>query len=411
MYNTHTHCRCCGSTKLTSYINLGDMPLANNLQPTHDNALSVERFPLQVMLCDDCGLSQLSIVVDPAIMFSNYNYRSSVNGGYLKHCYDMAVEFKEKYNLHTSDKEFGSFVIDIAGNDGALLSQFTKAIPGLKHLNIDPASNLASVNEAAGIRQYCKFWNMETAESLQGLGWPKADLIAATNVFAHVDDCKGFLKACVYALKDTGVLVLEFPYIADFINNNEFDTVYHEHLSYMSVKPVERMLNDAGLFIHNISKFEIHGGTIRIEAGKQRSAIGDRIAHGYIEAEEVIDYTRFAKYVNQTILEFEYGLDVLRDHKVAAFAASAKGCTLLNSIHDASVIQYIVDETPEKIEKFTPGTGIEVVPLVHLLAFPVDYLIILSWNFFFEIATKCRKAGYKGKFIVPIPKWRIIDEV
>lgn len=404
-YKPHTACRCCGSTNLTQYLNLGMMPLANNLQPTREEALNVERYPLQVMLCEDCSLSQLSIVVDPEVMFSSYNYRSSVNGGYVKHCRQMAQEFKERFNLHTSDKDFGSFVIDIAGNDGALLHEFDKVIPGLKSLNIDPARNLAPINEAKGVRQFTKFWSMQTAKEVEALGWPKADLIIATNVFAHVDNVREFLEACKYAIKNTGSLILEFPYLLDYIENGEWPTTYHEHLSYFSIRPLLYLCLECGLHINAISKHDIHCGTLRVEISREyKQSPG---MSPYLN-EPFIYYSGYQDQLQKCVADFSIKLANLKG-SVGAFAASAKGITFLNSIPTCSKIEYVVDETPEKIGKYIPGVGIEVVPMVHLLAYPVDYLIILSWNFLEEIKSKCRAAGYKGKFITPIPTWKIAD--
>jgi hypothetical protein len=236
------------------------------------------------------------------------------------------------------------------------------------------------------------------------MGWPKADLITATNVFAHVDNIKEFLQAAKFALKDDGVIVLEFPYIIDFIEKGEFDTVYFEHLSYMSVSPLELLAFDCGLHIANITKHSIHGGTIRIEL---KHGTSTKISDESL-SEFFIDYKSYADKVAETVSAFRKGIAQL-DGTVACFAASAKGNTLLNVVGETSRIEYIVDETPEKVGKYSPGTGLEIVPLIHLLAFPVDYIIILSWNFADEIIAKCKTVGYTGKFIIPIPTWQIVE--
>lgn len=398
-YKHHTKCRCCNSEKLQSYLDLGDMPLANNLELTKDDAINAKRYPLKVMLCEDCSLSQLSVVVDPDLLFSNYFYRSSMSQGYKDHCRQMAIDLKEKYGFNDE-----SFIIDIAGNDGALLHEFEKVIKPFKSLNVDPAKNLVKANEELGVRQYSVFWGMDAAKHLERTFFPKADLITATNVFAHVDDIKSFLEAAKYALKPEGVIVLEFPYLIDFIEKGEFDTVYFEHLSYLSVSPLELLTFDCGLHISAITRHTIHGGSIRLEIKH-----GEKI--GFTDeslSEFFVDYYSYSNKVKDCIASFKKGISEL-EGKVACFAASAKGNTLLNTVGESDKIEYIVDETPEKIGKFSPGTGLEIVPLVHLLAFPVDYLIILSWNFAEEIIAKCKAAGYKGKFITPIPTWQIVE--
>jgi hypothetical protein len=395
----HVKCRCCGSDKLEPYLDLGMMPLANNLELTKEDAINAQRFPLKVLLCQDCSLSQLSVVIDPELLFSNYFYRSSMSQGYKDHCKQMAIDLKEKYGFNGD-----SFIIDIAGNDGALLHEFEKVIKPWKSLNVDPAKNLVKANEALGVRQYCVFWGMEAAKQLQNTCWPKADLITATNVFAHVDDVKGFLEAAKFALKPEGVIVIEFPYIRDFIEKGEFDTVYFEHLSYFSITPLELLAFDCDLHIANITKQNIHGGSVRVELKH-----GAKVGFAELGLPEFfIDYKTYSDKVQECVEAFKKGIANL-DGTVACFAASAKGNTLLNVVGETSRIEYIVDETPEKIGKYSPGTGIEVVPLIHLSAFPVDYLIILSWNFADEIISKCKAAGYTGKFIIPIPTWQIVE--
>jgi len=395
----HVKCRCCGSDKLEPYLDLGMMPLANNLELTKEDAINAERFPLKVMLCEDCSLSQLSVVIDPSLLFSKYFYRSSMSQGYKNHCRKMAIDLQKKYGLNEQ-----SFIIDIAGNDGALLHEFDQVIKPWKSLNVDPAENLVEANKALNVRQFTAFWGIEAAKQIETMGWPKADLIIATNVFAHVDDVKGFLQAAKYALKPDGVIVLEFPYIRDFIEKGEFDTVYFEHLSYFSITPLELLAFDCGLHIANITKLPIHGGSIRVELQH-----GSKVGFNELGLSEFfMDYLTYADKVKDCVEAFKKGIANL-DGTVACFAASAKGNTLLNVVGETSRIEYIVDETPEKIGKYSPGTGIEIVPLIHLAAFPVDYLIILSWNFAEEIISKAKSAGYAGKFIIPIPSWQIVE--
>jgi SAM-dependent methyltransferase len=213
------------------------MPLSNSLASTREEALLSKQFPLKVLFCEDCFLSQLSIVIDPEVMFSNYVYRSSINKGYVEHCRKMAKDLKVKYKLNQA-----SFMLDIAGNDCALLKEFQKEI-GLSVLNVDPAKNLIKICLDDDIPAISKFWGIDTAKQIIGKEG-RADLITATNVFAHCDDVKGFIEAAKYALKPNGVLVLEFPYLVDFIEKVEFDTIYFEHLSYFSITPLYKLCHD-----------------------------------------------------------------------------------------------------------------------------------------------------------------------
>ena len=397
MYKTKTTCRVCGNENLKQYIDLGQLPLSNNLMTKPDEV--AERFPLQVYLCEDCGLSQLGIVIDPETLFSHYVYRSSINQGYKDHCRRMAKQMWELYGLHQE-----SFHIDIAGNDGALLNEFKEVI-GCRSLNIDPAKNMVTICEAKGIRQFTAFWGKEAAQHLINTLWPKADLITATNVFAHVDNVKEFIEAAAMVLKPTGVLVLEFPYLIDFIEKGEFDTIYFEHLSYFGIGPIVRLCKGTGLQVMRVEKQDIHGGSVRVYIGKGEvhESVKEFVLKEY-RYRDITLYQDFAKKAKETIESFGLMVRTLvsNGEKVAGFAASAKGNTLLNCAGLSNELQYIVDETPEKIGKYSPGTGIEIVSMAELQSNPPDYLIILSWNFADAIKAKCIEAGYKGEFIVPI---------
>lgn len=408
----HKNCRVCGSSFLTKYLDLGSLPLVNNLANTKQEALEKERFPLQIMFCEECGLSQLSVVVSPEKLYSYYTYRSGVNGGYVKHCKAMCDSLKLKGYLDSS-----SFVIDIAGNDGTLLKQFKENV-GCEVLNIDPAVNLAEVAINNGIPTWSVFWGLEAAKILELKG-DKADVITATNVFAHCDDIKGFIQGVKLVLKPNGVLILEFPYLIDFIENLEFDTTYHEHLSYMSISPLDKLCRSLGMCVVDVEKQDIHGGTVRvtIRHDKHFKLVNYRTVE-FFRKEETLGFLNNEKYlnwsssVNALISDLRFNLLYLRahGHKIAGFGGSAKGNTLLNSVKiDTTVMDYILDETPEKIGKFSPGTGIPIVSTDKLISNPPDYLVILAWNFKEALMEKARNLGFKGRFIVPIPKFEIID--
>lgn len=403
-YKEHKNCRVCGSSNLTPYLDLGMMPLSNNLldSPTHE----AERFPLKVLLCEDCGLSQLSIVIDPKILFGHYVYRSSIAAGYIDHCRKWA----EKMQLSPDDLH-----IDIAGNDGALLRTF-KSIHNHKTLSVDPAENLARICEAQGIRAYSAFWGTNAAQHLINTEWPKAKLITATNVLAHCDDVRDFMQGIKMMLANDGLAQIEFPYLIDFIEKVEFDTVYFEHLSYFSIGPLLRLCHQVGLTITDVEKVNIHGGSVRAsikhEGAPSSVTVGemirDEVMHGYTHIDK---YKSWESEVNTIISRFRHGILLLRREglKVAGFAASAKGNTLLNC---AGIcwpdLMFIIDETPEKIGKVSPGTHLPIWNMREGIQWQPDYLVILSWNFKDEIISKCRESGYTGKFILPLT-FEILD--
>ena len=391
----HTKCRVCGSYELKEYIDLGMLPLSNNLCKNKDDV--PDRFPLKVLLCEECGLSQLSVVIDPTFLFGNYVYRSSINKGYIAHCNLMAHELKDEYGF-TSD----SFHIDIAGNDGALLNEFRKVIGG-KMLNVDPAKNLVKICEEQNIRIYTTFWGSYAAAHLLNNNFPKADIITATNVFAHVDDVNDFLLGIKMILDLTGVCILEFPYIVDFIERVEFDTIYFEHLSYFGINPIVRMCNNLGMTVMKVEKKEIHGGTVRVHIGygAKDPSVKEFLLKEY-KYRDISKYEEFAQKAKTTIYNFIHTIKSIKKigKTISGFAASAKGNTLLNCAGITNKeIDYIIDETPEKIGKYSPGTGIPIVPIPKVWT---DFVLILSWNFAEEIKDKCIKHGFRGEFILPI---------
>jgi len=401
-------CRICGGERLVKYLDLGMMPLANNLAPSAAAALQMNRFPMQVQFCEDCAMSQLTVVIDPREMFSHYTYRSSVSRGYVDHCRAMAKSAAVKLNLVADD-----LVVDIAGNDGTLLAEFRDEL-GVEVLNVDPAENIAKIAEERGIPTINDFWSAAVAARIvEDHGRPR--LITATNVFAHVDDVRGFVSAAKDCLADDGSLLLEFPYGVDFIEHREFDTIYFEHLSYVLIRPVAELAKRAGLELFAVERFDIHGGSVRVYLGNPgahtvESSVGEFLSReasgGFHEAAR---YMRWNDEIDELVRSLGMELRALREagKKVAAFAASAKGNTLLNACRlDRRTIAYIVDDTPEKIGRFSPGTGIPIVDRSRLAEDPPDYLVILAWNFARDIIDGT--ADYSGKYVIPIPAFKII---
>ena len=407
----HTRCRVCGKETLTPYLDLGNMPLANNLPNTKEEALAMDRFPLKVVFCDNCSLSQLSEVVDPRLLFSNYFYRSAMSKTYVNHCAEMAKSFHKKYNLTPAV----SFIIDIAGNDGTLLLEFKKELPGVKVLNIDPAKNICAISRERGVPTEVDFLSINTALNVL-VNHGRADVITATNVFAHVDNVREFILSAKIILHFNGVLVLEFPYLIDYIEGLEYNTTYHEHLSYMSITPLDLLCKETGMKIISVEKQNIHCGTVRVTiAHSYSSREVDSSVPTFLSVESDFGYTTIEMYkeFDETSKENAWAVVCLvdklnmEDKKVACFAASAKGNTLLNLCgYTSNDIIYIVDDTPEKQGKFSPGTGIPILPVDELKNNPPDYLLILAWNFTDEIMARVKDI-YKGKFIIPVPTVQI----
>jgi len=411
---TKEKCRICGSNNLTPYINFGKMPLPNNLEDTQEKALNKEKYDLKVNFCGNCGLSQLSEVVDPRILFSHYVYKSGVSQGYINHCKQMVIDFKEKYDLNVGSS--ADFLIDIGGNDCTLLEQFKKEIPGLRLLNIDPAKNLCEICKEKGIPAYNEFLSINTAlEVLRNKG--VAQVITATNCTAHLDNIRNFFLSVKLMLAHNGVFIIEFPYLVDTVTNNNFGQIYAEHMSYYNITPLKRLCDETEMKIIDIQKFEIHDGTARVVISHDYSnrKIESSVEEILKKEEElgynsVYEYIYWGNIVNNSIKDIKNQIIELKrsGYKIGSFAASAKGNTMLNSAKlSYKEVEYIVDDTPEKQNMYSPGTGIPIVSVEELKTNPVDYILILAPNFTKEIINRL-KGIYEGKFIIPVPNVEII---
>lgn len=402
-------CRICGSNNLTPYLNLGDMPLPNNLFKTQEEALNCQKFELKVNFCNNCGLNQLSEVVDPRVLFSHYVYKSGVSQGYINHCKEMANTFKEKYTLSYGSS--ADFIIDVAGNDCTLLEQFKEKYPQLRLLNIDPAKNLCEICKQKGIPAYNEFLTINTAlEVVRNYGL--ARVITATNVTAHVDKLREFFLSAKFMLAYNGVFIIEFPYLIDTVVNNSFGQVYHEHLSYFTITPLQRLCEETGMKITDVQKFEIHDGTARVVIAHDYSnrEIEESVST-FLDNEKKLGYSNIEVYnawkdvVQDNLVSLNYEISnlIAKGFKIGAFGASAKGNTMLNAAGlNYKQIDYIIDDTFEKQGMYSPGTGIPIVSVEELENNSVDYLLILAPNFTKEI--KKRLEGiYKGKYIIPVP--------
>ncbi len=404
-----TKCRVCGRADFTKYLSLGALPLANNLI-TPGQIHSEEKFPLEVLFCNPCAFSQLSIVVNPDIMFRNYVYRSSISRIFSEHCADIAHE------LEGCPLAGGDLVLDIASNDGCMLKEF-KAI-GCRVLGVDPAINLAKIASAQGIETIPEYWSPQLASELEKKHG-KAKVVIAVNVFAHIDDLHSMVEGVKKILAPNGYFIIESPHLQSLIEHTEFDTIYHEHLSYLLVKPLAGLMLEHGMRIAKVKKSDIHGGSIRMyiehEGAKDTS-------DGSVE-EAVLGEQNAGLHRAGTYLSFGKKVDGIKNglrsllsklraggKTISAFGASAKGNTLLNYCGiTAKEIDCIFDDTPEKQGKLYPGVHIPIVAGSQLMQKQPDYLLLLAWNFSAEIMQKTK--DYKaagGKYILPIPRVKIV---
>lgn len=406
-----SQCRICGSEKLSIYLDLGRTPLANSYLKEEELLQPEFKEELAIQLCTECGLSQLTRVVNPDMMFKNYLYVSSTTQTFRDHCSEMAKTTIETTSAHPHD-----LVLDIASNDGCLLSKFRDV--GMNVLGVDPAENLAVEANTKGIRTICAYWSKDLAKDIVSrFGMPK--IITATNVFAHVDDLHEFVEAVKICLAPRGIFVIEFPYLMDFIKKNEFDTTYHEHLSYIGILPVSTLMNRHELQVFNVQYFEdLHGGTVRVFVSRIGDYAINQSVMQYIQKEQIFDlkstvpYHLFAKRIMQNKIALRNMIcDLLaRGKTIWAYGASAKGNTLMNFFELTSEdIPVVIDDNPKKLGYYTPGSRMKIVGIDELGKLKVDYLLLLAWNFQREIVKRCLEKEYKGDFILPVPEATIIS--
>jgi hypothetical protein len=291
-----TNCRICGKKELKEYISFDNMPLPNNLFKTQEEALNCNKFPLKVNYCNNCGLSQLSEVVDPRVLFNHYVYKSGVSQGYINHCKQMVDTFKEKYTLSSGSS--ADFLIDVAGNDCTLLEQFKEKEPHLRLLNIDPAKNLCKICRDKGINAIDEFLTINTAIGVVK-SYGLAQVITATNVTAHVDRLREFFLSAKFMLAYNGVFIIEFPYLVDTINNLSFGQIYHEHLSYFLITPLKKLCEECDMKIIDVEKFDIHDGTCRVVIThdySNREVLPS--VQKFLEGEKYLKFTEFDVYAN-----------------------------------------------------------------------------------------------------------------
>jgi C-methyltransferase-like protein/putative zinc binding protein/methyltransferase family protein len=407
----HDRCRVCGSSGMVRYLDMGATPLANSYLTVQalDQPEPVSELALQI--CVKCGLSQLTRVVDRDLMFRNYLYVSSTTQTFRDHCAELAATA-----MKTAAAAPGDWALDIASNDGLLLSCFKSL--GMRVVGVDPARNLAAEAAARGIPTVAEYWSPSIARNVvESYGRPKT--ITATNVLAHVDDVHEFAEAVEIALDPHGILVVEVPYVIDFIERDEFDTAYHEHLSYFGLHPIRELLRAHDLDVFDVSHFpDIHGGTIRVFASRTATRPSSSRVTAMLDRErafgmtESANYVAFGERVRQNMSELAHLLKTLRSEgkRIWAYGASAKGNTLMNfSGMKAETIPMVVDDNPKKWGLYTPGARMRIVGPAELAAGEVDHLLLLAWNFESEIVKRSRAAGYRGSYVRPVPAVAVFD--
>jgi SAM-dependent methyltransferase len=403
-------CRSCGGSGLHVFLSLGTTPLADALV-SPDRLDGVEdRFPLDVAVCPDCSLVQITEEVAPEKLFvEDYPYFSSFSPYLLAHSRDHALNLISSRGLGPE-----SLVVEIASNDGYLLKNFKDA--GVPVLGIDPAPDQARAAEEAGVETLQAFFGTELAGELRAAG-RRADVIIANNVMAHVPDLNGFVEGMSILLADDGVATIENPYVRDLVSNCEFDTIYHEHFCYFSCTAVDTLMRRHGLYLNHVEHFaDLHGGTLRWWVGRSEQVSPQ--AKEYLDAEQAsgltgVDFYRdFGARVERTkdaLVGLLRGLKG-EGRSIAAYGAAAKGSTLLNYAGiGTGLIDFVVDRNVHKQGLCMPGVHVPIRDPAALLEVMPDYVLLLAWNFKDEIIDQQREyLDRGGRFIVPIPEPTVI---
>lgn len=405
-------CRNCGGQSAHTFVDLGLSPLANSNVAPENAAMEDPTYPLHARVCDACLLVQVDDVVPADEIFSHdYAYFSSYSDSWLDHCARFAKAAIERYDLNSK-----TLVMEIASNDGYLLQYFKAA--GVPVLGIEPTANTAAVAIEKGIATRIDFFGTRLAQKLVDEGI-RPRLITSANVLAHVPDIRDFAEGVAMILEGDAVYTVEFPQLLSLIENAQFDTIYHEHFSYLSLYSTEQVLHAVGLRVFDVETLPTHGGSLRVHAcradasHKEHTRVGEQRARESAAGLDTLKgYEGFGKKVEAIRNGLVSYLDTARKdgRKVVAYGAAAKGNTLLNYCGiKADAIAYAVDRNPAKQGKLMPGSHIPIKPVEALYDDRPDDILILPWNIKDEIVTQLADLRAEGtRFLVAVPEMTIV---
>lgn len=405
-------CRLCGSPLETTLVDLGMSPLCESFLTGNQLDAMEPYYPLCALVCSRCFLVQLKEYVSPERIFQEYAYFSSYSTSWVEHARRYCAMITARLGLGPE-----SLAVELASNDGYLLQHFGPL--GVPVLGIEPAANVAKVAIDKGIPTRVDFFGTRLAAALVAEG-RKADLIVGNNVLAQVPDLNDFVGGMKVLLKPEGVITLEFPHLSRLIEENQFDTIYHEHFSYFSLIAIDHLARRHGLTLLDVDELPTHGGSLRVYLGHQEASRTATPAVTELLAREerfglhdLATYTGFSDGVRRTKRKLLSFLISAKEEgrKICGYGAPGKGNTLLNYCGiGPDFLEFTVDRNPYKHGRFTPGMHIPIHPVEAIDAARPDYILILPWNLKDEIVGQMRHvASWGARFVVPIPEVTIID--
>ena len=397
-YTKRTECAVCGNKNLRQILNLKKVPLAGYF-PTKSQLVDESSYPLELLFCDDCKLVQTDSVINPDILFKDYRYLSSI--GLSNHFEELANILDNKFQIKNKK------ILEIGCNDGVLLEPLSKL--GADVVGVDPASNVVKLARDKGLNVIEDYFNYENFENHGG----KYDLVLANNSFAHIIDIKSIVRGVNHVLKPSGHFVFEVHYLNNLVEENQWDNVYHEHIYYYSISALNNFFTKYGMTVVDFEEIPIHAGSIRVTVLNDNidtpDKIFDRILKEHTTIGNVNYLSDFTKKVNNHIENFKDEIKKLsRKYKIAGYGASGRAnmfCNLTGLTED--VVQFIVDESPERCGRYIANTKIPIVDIDTLKESDVDIIIIFAWNYSKMIIEKTQFKKYK--YLVAFPSVQLVD--
>ncbi len=372
-------CRVCNSRNLILIHSFGLSPLANNL--VENKKSKTTTYPLELNYCKECNNIQLNVVVDPTVLFDKYLYTSSTSQSFVRHFEELAFNLIKEFNL---DKE--SVVVDIGSNDGIFLKPLMER--NIKSIGVEPATNLAEVANKKNLQTINSYFDQDVVKSIIHK-YGNVDVVTAFNVFAHSDKLKEIANDAFHLLKEDGVFIIEVQSLAEMLEKNLFDNVYHEHVNYWSLSNLVNFFGKLNVYVNNFQKVETHGGSLRLFISKDKKI--NKSVLEYIKYEEELGLNKLETYYefsNKIVEKKNHAMENLislkeSGNKIIFYGAPAKATTLLNYYGiNSELVEFTIEDNPLKVEKYIPNTNIEIIDKERAIKLNPDIVIVLAWNFF-----------------------------